>query len=530
MRVLIVDDELFIRGGLRTLIDWQEAGFDEVMDAKNAMEAINIIERARPDLILTDIFMPEMSGLDFAKKIRVQYPSIRFVILTGYEKFEYAREAIEIGVAKYLVKPVFPDELKETVDELVQEMTLERRNLNWSEMAQKRLNEYKPIIIEKFWGDVLAGVLTDPAEMRRRAAAADIPPTGNELRCLAVEIRGLEKVYERYGASELPLVRFAIRNMLEELHAGAITYIYDYSEAVLLCLLSEPAETDDWKATAEAIECTLKIDVGIGIGRTVGDFSVIRSSALETLDSVKYLAMLEQTGVMRYEDIPAWKKDHVEYPYEEEKNLLELLRYRDRIGEQAMDAFIHQTMSQNPSPNMNRLVFVQLLGAVYRLADEYGIESIPAFHQSVSRLEESPSYGQVRKLFLELFKEIAARRSSRHTGFVSQLVEGAKQIIDGRYGDPDLSVASIAQTLCISPNYLSRIFHRQTGKTCVEHMTERRLEEAAKLLRLTTLKNYEIAEQVGYANAHYFSSMFKKNIGCSPSEFRERAGERQEHS
>lgn len=527
MRVLIVDDEVFIRDGLRTLIDWSESGFDEVWDAKNAKEAIEMIEQMQPDLVLTDIFMPGMSGLDFAKRIRSQYPHIRFVILTGYEKFEYAKEAVEIGVAKYLVKPIFPEELKKTVEELRDEMIVEHRVQNWNEMAKTRLNEYKPIIAEKFWSDLLSGGLSTSSMIQTRAETADITLTYSSYCCLAVEICNLEKVFERYGERELWLVRFAIRNIIEELHQDSVVYIYDHSDTVLLCILSKAASTEVWRKTVETIKVTLKIDVNVGVGCRYNDISSVWASSLEALDSVKYLAILEQTGVIRYEDIPAWKKDHVEYPYEEEKHLLEIVRYRDQIGELAMDPFIHKVMQQNPSPQMIHLTFVQLLGAVYRLVDEYGIDSIQSFNQSVSRLNALSSYTQIHKEFIVLFMEIIAKRSNHHASFVSQLVDGAKQIIQNQFNDPDLSVASIAQTVCISPNYLSRIFHQQTGKTCVEFITECRLEEAKKLLLLTNLKNYEIAEKAGYANAHYFSSMFKKNVGISPSEFREHNQERE---
>lgn len=522
MKVLIVDDEIFIRDGLRTLIDWSEVGFDEVLDAKNAAEAISIIEEGPPDLIVTDIFMPGMSGLDFAKQIRSQHPHIRFVILTGYEKFEYAKEAIEIGVAKYLVKPIFPEELKETVEEIREEMLLEHRLENWNEMAKTRLEQYKPIIAEKFWSDLLTGGLSSSAQIYDRAASADISLNYPAFCCVAIEICKLEKVYERYGQSEHSLVRFVIRNIIEELHSQAVIYIYNHSDTVLLCVLSESASIPKWTKTVETIQSTLKIDVNVGVGNSYEHVTSVWATSLEALDSVKYLAILEQTGIIRFEDIPAWKKDHVEYPYEEEKILLEMLRYREQLSEQALEPFMQKVMIQNPSPPMIHLTCVQLLGAIYRLVDEYGIDSIPTFNQSLSRLEELASYSQFQKLFTELLTEIIERRSRHHASFVSQLVDGAQQMIQERFNDSTLSVTSIAQSLCISPNYLSRIFHQQTGKTCVEFITECRLEEAKKLLLLTNRKNYEISEEVGYTSAHYFSSIFKKNVGHSPSEYRER--------
>jgi two-component system, response regulator YesN len=523
MRVMIVDDEVVIRDGLRALIDWQAAGFDEVIDAKNAMDAMDKMERTLPDLIITDIFMPEISGLDFAKRIRSRYPSIRFVILTGYEKFEYAKEAIEIGVAKYLVKPIFPDELRQTVEELREEMMEESQNRDWNESARQRLHRYKPIITDKFWNDLLTGALSKPEEISIRAEAADVQLLFPVYSCAAIQIYRLEQVYARYGERDLPLVRFAIRNIVEEIHGSSVIHVAEHSQAVLLCLLSEPVRPEEWKRTAEAIERTLKIAVGVGAGKPRTEPVQVRLSAAEALETVRYLAMLDRTGFIGYEDIPARNQDHVEYPYEEEKLLLESIRYQDRVTEQSVTPFMLKLSGQNPSPEELHLAFVQLLGALYRLADEYGMDTIPTYQESVSRLEQMLSYQQMQHMLQEMIQEIEEHRSASTAGLVSQLVERARLIIQDRYRDSTLSVAQIARILCITPNYLSRIFHQKTGTTCVEFITECRLEEAKRLLLHTPFKNYEIAEKVGYTNPHYFSFMFKKNVGRSPSEFRESA-------
>jgi YesN/AraC family two-component response regulator len=524
MRVLIVDDEALIRDGLRSLIDWADAGFDRVDDAKNAVEAMERIEQAAPDLVITDIFMPEMSGLEFVRTVRGRRPDIRFIILTGYEKFEYAKEAVELGVVKYLVKPIFPDELRQAVEEVRDELLQERRRRDWQETARRQLEAYKPVIVEKFWRDVLDGALPTNEAIRERAGAAEIPLDYAAFSCAAIQICRLENVYERYGERDLALVRFAIRNIVTELLPDRIIHIADDSDTTLVCIASGEVEAGDWRMAADAIERTLKIDVSVGAGRTCAEPACIHASAREALDSVKYLSMLDQTGFIRYEDIPSWKKDSVEYPYEQEKELLDAVRYRDQVPDEAAAPFFDKLMAQHPTPQMIRLTCVQLLGAVYRLADEYGIDSIPTFRESVSRLESLSSVGDIRQMLTELLRTIAAKKNCRHASFVAQLAEQAKRIMRDRFREPDMSVARMASMLCVTPNYLSRIFHQHTGVTCVEFLTECRLEEAKKLLTLTEMKTYEVAERVGYANAHYFSFLFKKNVGCSPTEYRERYG------
>ncbi|WP_123041478.1 response regulator [Cohnella candidum] len=523
MRVMIVDDEAVIRDGLRALINWRASGFEEVVDAKNAMEAMEKMERYLPDLIITDIFMPEMSGLDFAKKVRERYPFIRFVILTGYEKFEYAKEAIEIGVAKYMVKPIFPEELKQIVESLRDEIQQESRLRNWNEAAARRLDQYKPIVEENFWRDVLEGAIPTTREFEARAKAGDIEASYPVYACTAIRICRPEQVYSRYGENEMPLVRFAIRNIVEEIHGTSVVHMLEHGDTTLIGLLSRPVDAEAWSRTAEAIERTLKIAVGIGGGYPRSDPTELRVAASEALEGTRYLALMDRTGFIRFEDIPSRSRERVEYPYEEEKELLETLRYRGRPGESALAPFLDRLSSQNPTPEEIRLSFVQLMAAVYRLADELGVNGIPSYSESVARLEKLSSYQQMQKLLQELFAGIAEGKDAGQADYVGRLVDQARQLIDDRFRDSSLSVAQIAQVLCITPNYLSRIFHQKTGTTCVEYITDCRLEEAKRLLRRSELKNYEIAEKVGYANPHYFSFMFKKNVGCSPSEFREKA-------
>ena len=311
MRVMIVDDEAVIRDGLRALIDWNEVGFDEVADAKNAMEAMEMVERHVPDLIITDIFMPEMSGLDFAKKIRERYPSIRFVILTGYEKFEYAKEAIEIGVAKYLVKPIFPEELKQAVESLRNEIMQESRLRNWHESAERRLNQYQPIVEDNFWRDALTGAIPTRKEFEARAKAGDIKASFPVYACTAIRICRPEQVYSRFGEKELPLVRFAIRNIVEELHGSTVLHIMDHADTVLLCLLSRPADAEAWSRTAEMIERTLKIAVAIGGGRSRSEPMELPATASEALDGARYLGLTDRTGFIRCEDIPSKNQERI---------------------------------------------------------------------------------------------------------------------------------------------------------------------------------------------------------------------------
>jgi two-component system response regulator YesN len=519
MRVLIVDDEVIIREGLRSHIDWAAVGFAEIMEVENALKALEIIELTPPDLIITDIFMPEMSGLEFAKTVRGKYPEIRFVILTGYEKFEYAKEAIEIGVHKYLVKPIFPEELKETAQEIYDQIQNERINQNWNETAQIRLNQYRPMVLEKFWSDLIDGALSS-GQIQERAAAAELSLPYEGYGCTSIKINNLDQAKQRYGETDIALIKFAIRNITEEILNDKLISIIDCSPSTLMLILNTNISPGPLEHLHECFRSIMKIECCIGIGKWHAEIVQIALSSNQALEAASYLNMLGEHGIIRYEDIPSWKKTYATYPFEAEKDLVDCLRYREQGHETAFESFVANLLLQNSSLQMTRLVFLQLLGTIYRLADEFGVETLPEYHENVSRLERIESFQDIRSFFYTLFNEIIAYKQKYHSSYVNQLVEQAKAVMCENFRNSDVSVSVIAKIICITPNYLSRIFHKKTDKTCVEFITDLRLQEAKKLLAGSSLKTYEIAEKVGYINSHYFSYMFKKNTGESPSEYR----------
>lgn len=190
-----------------------------------------------------------------------------------------------------------------------------------------------------------------------------------------------------------------------------------------------------------------------------------------------------------------------------------------------MVPFMQEIENQNATLPVAKLMFSQLLGSVYRIANEYGIaDDLNSFYDNYKKLNELETLSGIRTFFEELFAHLIELKNKKQSSFVDQLVGQAKSIMAKQFANHSLTVADIARQLSITPNYLSRIFHEKTGVTCVEYLTSIRLEEAKRLLVHSSLKSYEIAEKIGYRNAHYFSVLFKKHTGYAPSEYRKLHG------
>lgn len=527
MRVMFVDDEPIIREGLHSLIDWREAGFDECLEAPNAIAAMELMKATPPDLVITDIFMPEMSGIDFARQAKSEFPSIRFIILTGYEKFEYAREAVAIGISSYLVKPVLPEELKDSVQSVVAEIGQEQQTSLMNADARRKLDIYRPIVIEKLWADLLSGAFGGADEMEERMEAAGLKARPGRYLCVSIKLN-MNPLLRGESDGELARVKGRARQLAEQRLYGDWIHTADAGPGLLRMVLQREVEHRTYELLLGEIERELKQSVCIGIGSCYPMLTSIFKSANEAEEAVHLLSLMESGGVMSYERIPSWRNSHIDYPYVEEKELIEAVRFRDQLDELPLAPFMKALETQNAAPQMMKLMFVHLLGTVYRLADEYkAADSLPPYIESYTRLSEMDSALDIQQFFETCFNQLLAIKARTHAGYVDILVERAKLAMMEGYADSNLSVSTVARLLCITPNYLSRIFHQKTGMTCVEYLTGIRLDEAKKLLVHTSLKNYDVAEKIGYASAHYFSSLFKKNTGLTPSEYRDRHGARE---
>jgi two-component system response regulator YesN len=520
MRVLFVDDEAIIREGLRCIIPWIEIGFDELVEATNAIEALDIIAKQPPELIITDIFMPEMSGIEFSELVREQYPSTRIIILTGYEKFEYAQEAVRIGVAQYMVKPIFPEELLTVVQEVLLDIGKERDERRWKDEAASRLERYHPIIKERFWHQLLIGNYSSMLEMEEQCSLLKIDRTSNHVFCFAIKVSA-DQAASRFGRNDLQLIKFAVRNIAEEIFRNLNVHFVENDSSLLFGISLQFVDEYLLHSLHLNIVRTLKIHAFIGRGNDYSELFQLALSANEAEEAAHHLFMLDESGVIRFNQLNEKKNNHVYYPYHHEKMILHELRFKDRSTPASMSAFVDALIEQSTPASVRRLMYVQLLCSIYRLADEYKLtENLMPYYDCYNELSEATTEHEALQIFNNLFQQFTQERRKLHSGSVDRLIEEAKRAIEHNFEDSSFTVGTLADLLHVSPKYLSRIFHKTAGQTCIDYLTHKRMETAKEMLANTSLRSLDIAEKVGYVNAHYFSLVFKKQTGLSPSEYR----------
>lgn len=532
-RILLVDDEEEVRKAIIRNIEWEKLGFQMAQDAENGEDALEKIEQLKPDVIMTDIRMPYMDGLTLTKRIRQKYPSMKILIFSGYDDFEYAQQAIKLNVTEYILKPVNVEELTgilNRVRENLDEEIAQRRDVS---MLRRRYLSSLPIIRELFLNDLVQGNVEE----------ADICPKLEEYgvdilnaRKLTAAVVSLEPEERLKGRDSSPLqqerklIPISVRGLVEDrlrdyfrftsfISAGGITFIaaidQDSTQTGLIDLLAD---------ACKEVQRILGITVTIGVGYSTQRPERIGESYQSAVDALGYKAIVGTGGTIYINDMEPVSRGKLQLNPKDETELENRIKFGtpETIGE-AVREIAGRMEDTRAHASQYQVYRFSLINCIMRLMQQYDMDLRQIFDAEgdVIRLMGS---GHGREEFPVWLTRVACRMNEfinrRRDNTARQVIEEAKQYIQDHYQEPDLSVEMVCRQLHMSPVYFSTIFRKETGKTCVAYLTDVRLNRAVELLNQTSDKTYVIARKVGYQEQNYFSYVFKKKFGVSPTKYR----------
>ena len=515
-KILIVDDERMIRTGIEKTIPWRSLKIDTVYTAASAGQVMEMIEKYQPDLMITDIQMAQMSGLELVKTIKEQAKDMRIIILTGYDKFEYAREALQLQVHDFLLKPIDEEELTRSIGEQIQQLE-QIRQRQWELSRRQRT---KGVAQQKHLEAVLKDYLhSNPVSQEREEKFYQEFQFAKDqemrLGIILPDQGGMKD--EDEGEFYMQTISQICMNLIDEQGRG-ITFTQE-EEGVLIVFFSGTSQDtgEDAKENAEQLldilenECDRKPKLILG-GQVRGfkNLGISYNDAIHVLNS-------ERKGFedIFYSQTESKKNDIFQDIFREFKQAM-TENYAD------IDAVIHilnrfQTAAQ--SYNLGRKYvancYFELASTIYfTFISETGNvpeESLNSFSQSLVGIDKDKAK-EVTEMFL--WKLLAKEEGDEH-----EIIRKVKNRIHEDL-TRELTVANLAAELYVSPNYLSRLFKKMTGEGCNEYIVRKRIEKAKSLLETTTLKTGEIALMVGYHDMNYFSLAFKKHTGYSPTKYR----------
>ncbi|NBD23877.1 response regulator [Paenibacillus glycinis] len=529
-KLVIVDDEVLVREAIKRQMNWAELGYDCVGACEDGIEALAFMAREHADVVLTDIGMPFMDGLELARELSERHPAAKVVILTGYDDFDYAQRAVKLQAVDYILKPVTPDELGGILLKLRAQMDEERSKARDYEELKRQLAENMPLLKERFLERMMTARMPEK-EKREGWQYFGTAWKGDALIELAMDVDEFNWA-RPVTVSDQQLIRFAVFNVAQEIVGGRDgTAVFRDRENRVLALLSgdDPEELEERAlSTAEAIHravtAILPAKVSIGVGCPCGMLGDVQAAHRTALSALEYRFVIGSGTIIRLSDLERRKRPGMPPVIAWESELITRLKTGtvDEMEDWVDGLFADIREQLLPIPvcrmYLQRIVLT-LMHAFYEL-DQSATQLTETADGPVQELEALGSLDETHLWMRRLCrKAVTAIRGMRENQSVSQVAK-AVEYVKRQFHDPELSLISTCKHIAMSPSYFSALFKQHTGKTFIEFVTHERMERAKELLGLTAMKSYEIAYEVGYSDPHYFSGAFKKHAGDTPTDYR----------
>ena len=540
-RIILVDDEEEVRKSIIRKIDWTAVGFAVVGDAENGEDALEKIENLEPDVVLTDIRMPYMDGLTLAERIRQKYPSMKIVIFSGYDDFEYAKQAIKLNVTEYILKPVNVEELtailkriKTNLDEEIEQ----KRNVN---LLRENYKRSLPILREQFLKDLISRPM-DGETVQTLLREYDIPLAGaKKWIAIAVELELEQELTQEEAPlplhEEKNLIPISVMQILSENLKPSYRFSLLSFSGSADAKIAGIAAIDENNSQTELINIlgdickeirkTLKVPVTIGIGHSAQKLENISRSFQSALDALGYRSVVGTGSTIYINDVEPGIGGKLQFGSEEESALIQAIKFgpEEKIRE-AVRGIVDRMNEARVHARQQQAYILSVANCMIQLIQQYDLNMEEIFAEDplgpdpFTVIQSMLNRENFSRWLFQTALKINNALSRERDYAARQVIEKAKQYIMDNYQDPGLSVEQICRYLHMSPAYFSTMFKKATGQTYIAYLTEVRLNKAVELLNMTDEKTYVIASQVGYQEQNYFSYVFKKRFGVSPTKFR----------
>ncbi len=531
-KLFLVEDEDIIRTRIRDNFDWEKYGFQFSGEAPDGEMALSLIEEVKPDIVVTDIKMPFMDGLQLSKLLKKQMPWVKIVIISGFSDFEYAKQAISVGVSEYILKPVKPTELAECLNKIKNQLDDDKKNIIELEKYEKTFQENLEILKERFLLETVMYGKT-PAEIIEKAYSLELDLRARYYSVVVVRIddNDLNEGHREY--LETLKIEALIKTLISE--SRNILSCSNKIDETILIVFGDDAGLIESLTQNLADEVTsqgkslisARITAGIGkICERLSDLKISYKGAVKALD---FNFIFSEREVIAEEDISHLRIDNSGLKGINSARLTEFLKFARVEG---IDDFLESYLSPLQSLYTTRGVFLRytyintILTASRFVEDLTGVaeETISAMKSLESDLTEIIDMRSLKIKISEILKSTLEFRCSRNFSKYQVQIEHAKHYIESNFQNPGLSLADAAGVANFSECRFSTIFKQETGYKFTEYLTKVRLAKAAELLKTTTKQAAEISEDVGYNDSHYFSYIFKKVNGITPTQFRDGIG------
>ncbi len=512
--VLIVDDEYLIRSLVRNSIDWDELGFEIVGEAEDGEAAFNMVETLRPLLMIVDINIPFVNGVELAKKVRLKYPQIKVIILTGYEDFHYARAAIHAGVLAYNLKPIDPEEFRETVIEARDTILIEERYRLLSIQNQVASQPDTSSLKSRFLLTLLNGKHGgSPKAIQDRWELFRIPlhPGGFVVSVIVAATA--------VPAEDLPEV-------------PSMELLIDETGRIILISNDDPKTSrikdKSYYEVAKTLISALNsrgIDIIAGISTLVPEIADLPEAYRQALNASERCYHEGRNIIHVHSFMDESRQSWVDLPsFSSREDLLLLLRSGQK--QKAVDlvrSYLLSIKEKKYPREYCETACMEIISIINEFMEENSL-SLKAYLNGADDVFalflRFTTFDDLMFWLVNMLSQLLSGRDSGKTSKTQLVVRKAKLFIERNYTRKFITLERIAESVSVSPSYLSSVFKKELGFSVIEFLTDYRLRAAKGLMDKEPLEPImEIAERVGYSDPYYFSKCFRKQFGVSPSDY-----------
>lgn len=524
-KVILVDDEAEVIDMIEKKIHWNDLGFEVAGSATNGVKALELVEKLQPDVVLTDIKMPYMDGLELSRRLNREYPNIYIMLCTGFDEFEYAKEAVHLEIKEYMLKPVNATEMSESLTNLKHTLDREREE----KLNVKKLNDYFQEVLPKLQSNFFISLIEGRVEKHdyeRFLQAYQVDMKGPLFGCV---IFHTSENHVPEGMNPLLLSMSVEREIKQRLmdQWNCLEFIYMGNTLLILELDAEDQITQITDACDRFCRWAYRIMgavVTAGIGTVCDSLYEISLSYERAREAVSYRVLYGTKRAINIGEIVP--KEQIK-PVQSEESRMQTLFRAIRIGdsteiERAAHGEMEKLHKNTETMSQYNLATMEIVSGFFKFCTDNSLDfnkisgNMQNIYEKVSQMDESSLTAWIVQMSETISEKLKCARNSS----ARRLIVEAQNIVKERYMEADISLDEICAVLGVSNSYFSSLFKKEAGKSFISYLTDYRMDIAAEMILNTDEKSYTIAEKVGYLDANYFSYVFKKKFGVSPSKYR----------
>ena len=539
LKIFLAEDEVIVRETIKRMIPWEDLGFELVGAAADGEMALPLLLRQKPDLLITDIKMPFMDGLTLAKVAKKEIPGLKVVILSGYDDFNYAKQAINIGVEDYLLKPITKNALIERLTEIRSRYEHEKTQKEYYEKFHREMQAYEKNSSRDFFEALVSGSM-DMMEIYRRSEKLGLDIVAEAYNVLIFtmnceeDFSGQREGYSEWEAESLEL----LEEFFSENTSAMLFRCNIFSYGVLIKGQKETIEENTRSCVSE-IQRILdrkeqKRQWFVAAGEPVERLSQIQKSYYSASRAFSQRYLYDE-NILYYDEMASMEKKNVtedDSTYlqkvdvnalnpvilqkflsngllEETENFVKDYFYA--IGQEPLESLVFRNYV-TLNVRFSVMSFLKEIGCDTRTLEQEDTEDV--LSESSKSLENAIAYAK------KIISQAIALRDQNSGNKNRSILKTAVDFIDSHYMEEDMSLNKAANAANVSANHFSALFSQNMGQTFIEYLTNLRMNKAKEYLRCTSMRSSEIAGEIGYKDAHYFSYLFKKTQGMTPSDYR----------